>query len=144
MQEREADFTTHSGLEVDPVYGPPGAEVPGEYPYTRGPYGSMYRSKLWTMRMFAGFGTAPDTNRRFHDLLAAGGRLGRGLRDLFGDLARGLLQELEVQRALRREVLVHDRLRHAGALGDAFRQRDQPRRHAVVISEVQRARRLDA
>ena len=73
MQERGADFTTYSGLEVDPVYGPPGAEVPGEYPYTRGPYGSMYRSKLWTMRMFAGFGTAPDTNRRFHDLLAAGG-----------------------------------------------------------------------
>ena len=73
MQERDADFTTHSGLEVEPVYGPPGAEMPGEYPYTRGPYASMYRSKLWTMRMFAGFGTAPDTNRRFHDLLAAGG-----------------------------------------------------------------------
>ena len=49
------------------------AERPGEYPYTRGPYTDMYRSKLWTMRMFAGFGTAIDTNRRFHELLAAGG-----------------------------------------------------------------------
>ena len=56
-----------------PVYGPDDGEFPGEYPYTRGPYASMYRSKLWTMRMFAGFGTAVDTNRRFHDLLAAGG-----------------------------------------------------------------------
>src|SRR3954471_7675467 len=68
----ERDFTTYSGTEVDPVYGPPDAERPGDYPYTRGPYASMYRSKLWTMRMFAGFGTAPDTNRRFKDLLAAG------------------------------------------------------------------------
>src|SRR3954469_26072059 len=71
--ERDADFSTLSGRTVEPVYGPPDGEFPGEYPYTRGPYASMYRSKLWTMRMFAGFGTAPDTNRRFHDLLAAGG-----------------------------------------------------------------------
>ena len=55
-----------------PVYGPADGEYPGQYPYTRGPYASMYRSKLWTMRMFAGFGTALDTNRRFHELLAAG------------------------------------------------------------------------
>src|SRR3954466_1105622 len=68
----ERDFTTMSGVPVEPVYGPPDAERPGTYPYTRGPYASMYRSKLWTMRMFAGFGTAIDTNRRFHDLLAAG------------------------------------------------------------------------
>src|SRR5258708_30086883 len=61
-----------SGVPVDAVYGPPEAERPGEYPYTRGPYAEMYRSKLWTMRMFAGFGTAIDTNRRFHELLAAG------------------------------------------------------------------------
>jgi methylmalonyl-CoA mutase, N-terminal domain len=70
---RDADFTTMSGVPVEPVYGPPDGEYPGEYPYTRGPYATMYRSKLWTMRMFAGFGTAPDTNRRFHELLAAGG-----------------------------------------------------------------------
>ena len=50
--------TTMSGIELDAVYGPADAERPGEYPYTRGPYASMYRSKLWTMRMFAGFGTA--------------------------------------------------------------------------------------
>ena len=70
---READFSTMSGIPVDAAYGPADGEFPGEYPYTRGPYASMYRSKLWTMRMFAGFGTAIDTNRRFHDLLAAGG-----------------------------------------------------------------------
>jgi methylmalonyl-CoA mutase N-terminal domain/subunit len=69
---RDADFTTMSGVPVDAVYGPDDGEHPGQYPYTRGPYASMYRSKLWTMRMFAGFGTALDTNRRFHELLAAG------------------------------------------------------------------------
>ena len=70
---RKADFATMSGVPVDPVYGPDDGEFPGQYPYVRGPYASMYRSKPWTMRMFAGFGTAVDTNRRFHDLLAAGG-----------------------------------------------------------------------
>ncbi|MSW28646.1 MAG: hypothetical protein F2849_07980, partial [Actinobacteria bacterium] len=45
MDERRADFTTYSGLEVDPVYGPEDAERPGEFPYTRGPHASMYRSK---------------------------------------------------------------------------------------------------
>jgi methylmalonyl-CoA mutase N-terminal domain/subunit len=73
VAKRDADFETHSGVPVDAVYGPADGEFPGEWPYTRGPYASMYRSRLWTMRMFAGFGTAPDTNRRFHDLLAAGG-----------------------------------------------------------------------
>jgi methylmalonyl-CoA mutase N-terminal domain/subunit len=72
-KQRDADFTTMSGIPVAPVYGPDDGEFPGEWPYTRGPYASMYRSKLWTMRMFAGFGTAPDTNLRFRDLLAAGG-----------------------------------------------------------------------
>jgi methylmalonyl-CoA mutase N-terminal domain/subunit len=71
--KRDADFATLSGLPVEPVYGPDNGEFPGQFPYTRGPYASMYRSKLWTMRMFAGFGTAPDTNARFRDLLAAGG-----------------------------------------------------------------------
>jgi methylmalonyl-CoA mutase N-terminal domain/subunit len=73
MEQRDVDFETMSGVPVEPVYGPADGERPGEYPYTRGPYASMYRSKLWTMRMFAGFGTAVDTNRRFHELLAAGG-----------------------------------------------------------------------
>ncbi len=86
---RDVDFETMSGVPLEPVYGPsttgrteggdesPGAEDdaewPGVFPYTRGPYASMYRSKLWTMRMFAGFGTAEDTNARFRDLLRAGG-----------------------------------------------------------------------
>lgn len=77
---RDAEFTTLSGDTVDAVYGPlDGAEPPdtigwpGQYPYTRGPYASMYRSRLWTMRMFAGFGTPGDTNKRFHDILASGG-----------------------------------------------------------------------
>ncbi|MDP9072684.1 MAG: methylmalonyl-CoA mutase family protein [Actinomycetota bacterium] len=64
---------TISGLPLDAVYGPDDGEFPGQYPYTRGPYASMYRSKLWTMRMFAGFGTAADTNTRFKEILRAGG-----------------------------------------------------------------------
>jgi methylmalonyl-CoA mutase N-terminal domain/subunit len=62
-----------SGVPLSPVYGPDDGEFPGQYPYTRGPYASMYRSKLWTMRMFAGFGTAEDTNARFREILRAGG-----------------------------------------------------------------------
>src|SRR5436305_14303108 len=70
---RDADFETMSGIPLDPVYGPDGGEWPGVFPYTRGPYASMHRSKLWTMRMFAGFGTAEDTNGRFREILRAGG-----------------------------------------------------------------------
>jgi methylmalonyl-CoA mutase N-terminal domain/subunit len=70
---RDADFETMSGVPLEPAYGDPGGEWPGVHPYTRGAHASMYRSKLWTMRMFAGFGTAEDTNARFHDLLRAGG-----------------------------------------------------------------------
>ena len=70
---REGDFSTMSGLPLEPVYGPAEAEHPGDFPYTRGPYASMYRSKLWTMRMFAGFGTADDTNVRFKEILRSGG-----------------------------------------------------------------------
>src|SRR6202044_1907358 len=62
-----------SGVPLEPVYGPDDAEFPGQWPYTRGPYASMYRSKLWTMRQFAGFGTAQDTNARFKELLRSGG-----------------------------------------------------------------------
>lgn len=68
---RDGPFETMSGVPVDPVYGAP--PLPGQYPFTRGPHASMYRSRLWTMRMFAGFGTAHDTNARFRELLAAGG-----------------------------------------------------------------------
>jgi methylmalonyl-CoA mutase, N-terminal domain len=70
---RDAQFETLGQVPLEPVYGPDASEFPGQYPYTRGPYASMYRSKLWTMRQFAGFGTAEDTNKRFRDLLGAGG-----------------------------------------------------------------------
>src|SRR6185436_12484959 len=70
---RDADFETMSGVPVLGVYGPDGGEFPGQFPYTRGPYASMYRSKLWTMRMFAGFGTADDTNWRFKEIIRSGG-----------------------------------------------------------------------
>jgi methylmalonyl-CoA mutase N-terminal domain/subunit len=70
---RTERFQTMSGIPLEPVYGPEDGEHPGQFPYTRGPYASMYRSKLWTMRMFAGFGTAIDTNQRFKDIIRAGG-----------------------------------------------------------------------
>jgi methylmalonyl-CoA mutase N-terminal domain/subunit len=71
--QRAARFETMSGVPLEPVYGPDDAELPGQFPYTRGPYASMYRSRLWTMRQFAGFGSAADTNERFKELLRAGG-----------------------------------------------------------------------
>src|SRR4051812_18146011 len=79
---RPADFTTLSGMAVDPVYGPPdGTDVPGferigwpgEYPYTRGLYPTGYRGRTWTIRQFAGFGNARQTNERYRMILAAGG-----------------------------------------------------------------------
>jgi methylmalonyl-CoA mutase N-terminal domain/subunit len=77
---RKEQFTTLSGQEKQPLYLPkePDEEyferigLPGQYPFTRGPYPSMYRGRLWTMRMFAGFGTPEDTNNRFKYLLKAG------------------------------------------------------------------------
>jgi methylmalonyl-CoA mutase N-terminal domain/subunit len=76
--EREAPFTTLSGVPVKPLYTeadlPPREDigVPGGYPFTRGVYPSMYRGRLWTMRQFAGFGTAEETNERFRYLLDHG------------------------------------------------------------------------
>ncbi|MGH3993047.1 MAG: methylmalonyl-CoA mutase family protein, partial [Pseudonocardiaceae bacterium] len=77
--QREALFSTLSGERVEPLYGPedvgPFGErigFPGEFPFTRGVYPSMYRSRLWTMRQFAGFGTAEETNERFRYLLDHG------------------------------------------------------------------------
>jgi isobutyryl-CoA mutase large subunit len=81
-RKRDADFTTLSGTPVEPVYGPPpGADVPGferigwpgEYPYTRGLYPTGYRGRTWTIRQFAGFGNAQQTNERYKMILAAGG-----------------------------------------------------------------------
>ncbi len=80
LEEREAEFSTMSGHPIEPLYGPELAPTdpeetigrPGEYPFTRGPYESMYRGRLWTMRQFAGFGTVEETNERFHYLLDHG------------------------------------------------------------------------
>jgi methylmalonyl-CoA mutase, N-terminal domain len=80
FKQREGEFSTISGKEIEPLYSEadldPGLEervgAPGEYPFTRGPYPSMYRGRLWTMRQFAGFGTVEETNERFHYLLDHG------------------------------------------------------------------------
>jgi methylmalonyl-CoA mutase N-terminal domain/subunit len=79
--ERDALFSTISGHEVEPLYTEEDLEAwdaerdlgfPGEFPYTRGIYPSMYRGRLWTMRQFAGYGTVEETNRRFRYLLDHG------------------------------------------------------------------------
>src|SRR5687768_1976009 len=79
--QRDIDFTTTSSMDVEPLYTPLDVAdidpiedigVPGEYPYTRGVYDSMYRTRLWTMRQFAGFATAEETNQRYHFLLEHG------------------------------------------------------------------------
>jgi isobutyryl-CoA mutase large subunit len=81
-QVRDVDFTTISGLEVDPVYGPDDEDAdqrmerigwPGEFPFTRGLYPSGYRGRPWTIRQFAGYGNAQQTNERYKMILAAGG-----------------------------------------------------------------------
>ncbi|HSV65082.1 MAG TPA: methylmalonyl-CoA mutase family protein [Mycobacteriales bacterium] len=79
---RTADFTTLSGTEVEPVYGPPPGQAvpgferigwPGEFPFTRGLYPTGYRGRTWTIRQFAGFGNAQQTNERYKMILANGG-----------------------------------------------------------------------
>ena len=80
-REEPVTTDTEGDEQSDHVYGPGALEgwdassalgEPGEYPFTRGPYSSMYRGRMWTMRQYAGFGTAEETNRRFRDLLDAG------------------------------------------------------------------------
>ncbi|HWR48850.1 MAG TPA: methylmalonyl-CoA mutase family protein, partial [Pseudonocardiaceae bacterium] len=81
-QLRDADFTTLSGGEVDPVYGPREGDTvegferigwPGEYPFTRGVHSTGYRGRTWTIRQFAGFGNAQQTNERYQQILRNGG-----------------------------------------------------------------------
>lgn len=81
-RKREADFTTLSGDPVNAAYGPrPGDTYdgferigwPGEYPFTRGLYPTGYRGRTWTIRQFAGFGNAEQTNERYKMILANGG-----------------------------------------------------------------------
>jgi methylmalonyl-CoA mutase, N-terminal domain len=80
-RDSETPRRTTSGIEIEPVYDASHLEGwdpsealghPGAFPYTRGPHPTMYRGRLWTMRQYAGFGTAEATNERFHSLLAAG------------------------------------------------------------------------
>lgn len=79
--ERQGQFETTSGIEIDTFYGPEDISsfdysrelgYPGEYPYTRGLQPNMYRGRIWTIRQYAGFGTAEDTNERYKKLLAEG------------------------------------------------------------------------
>ncbi len=78
--KRLPSFASVSGNEIDPLYTPADLSgdyleklgLPGSFPFTRGPYATMYRTRLWTMRQFAGFATAEDTNRRYKYLLANG------------------------------------------------------------------------
>jgi len=79
FKERKSSFQTDSGIEIDRFYLPDEnfdyiekLGFPGEYPFTRGVYPTMYRGRLWTMRQYAGFGTAEETNKRFKYLLEHG------------------------------------------------------------------------
>lgn len=80
-KERDFEFTTVSGKEIKPLYTPDDIteldykrdlSYPGEYPFTRGVYNSMYRGRIWTMRLFSGFGTAKQTNERYKFLIERG------------------------------------------------------------------------
>ncbi len=79
-EERDIEFSTMSGVPIKPLYTPEDVEgdfeekigYPGEYPYTRGVYPNMYRGRLWTVRQFAGFGSATETNERFKYLIENG------------------------------------------------------------------------
>jgi methylmalonyl-CoA mutase N-terminal domain/subunit len=79
-EERDVEFSTMSGVPIKPLYTPDDIEgdfdekigYPGEYPYTRGVYPNMYRGRLWTIRQFAGYGSAEDTNKRFKYLIENG------------------------------------------------------------------------
>src|SRR5690625_1810227 len=80
--ERKEKFMNHSDIEIDRLYLPKEEETktdyvekigfPGQYPYTRGIQPSMYRNRFWTMRQYAGFGSAKETNKRFRYLLEQG------------------------------------------------------------------------
>ena len=79
MGDEPSSRTTDSGIEIEPIYEPHRGEVaadrvgePGSFPFTRGVYPEMYRGRLWTMRQYAGMGSADETNRRFRYLLDHG------------------------------------------------------------------------
>ncbi|HEX8110405.1 MAG TPA: methylmalonyl-CoA mutase family protein, partial [Kofleriaceae bacterium] len=76
---RKTRFATDADIEIQGTYGPASAPAepsspPGQFPFTRGVQETMYRGQLWTMRQYAGFGTAAESNRRYKYLLAQGGK----------------------------------------------------------------------
>src|SRR5687767_2985448 len=83
LPERKPDFRNTSGIDLQRLYTPEDLRqfdyqedlgFPGEFPYTRGVHASMYRGRLWTMRLFAGYGTGEDTNLRYKYLLSQGNK----------------------------------------------------------------------
>ena len=74
LKERKEQFLTDSGIEIKSTYSPVNQSIedPGEFPFTRGVHAGMYRSRLWTMRQYAGFSTAEESNKRYHYLLQQG------------------------------------------------------------------------
>src|SRR5438445_230522 len=119
--EREGEvFSTISGVENEPLYTPDNVDLdyerdlgyPGVHPFTRGVYPSMYRGRLWTMRQFAGFGTAAETNERFRYLLDHG-QTGLSTGAGAGVHAR---RRLRLRRRLRRARPRRGRLRAAALL----------------------------
>jgi len=134
--ERKDRFATVSNHEVDRLYTPEDVSeldyledlgFPGEEPYTRGPYPTMYRGRTWTMRQFAGFGTAEETNERFHYLIDEGQTglsVAFDMPSLMGLDSDDPMSEGEIGRGGRR--------RHAPGHGDPLR-RDRPRGHLDVL-----------
>ena len=140
--ERDALFTTISGEPVKPLYteedladNDPERDIgyPGEYPFTRGVYPSMYRGRLWTMRQFAGFGTAEETNERFRYLLDHGQT---GLSTAF-DMPTLMGHDSDNAALARRGRARGRRDRHARRHGDAVRR--HPARRGHDLDDDQRA-----
>ncbi len=72
MSQSKKEFRTDSGISIPPFLAVPSGEEPGKYPFTRGPYQSMYRGRFWTMRQYAGFASAEESNKRYRFLLSRG------------------------------------------------------------------------
>ena len=109
---REQPPTTVSSVSIDPLYTPetlngfdPDADLgyPGQYPFTRGVHATMYRSRLWTMRQFAGFGSARQTNERFRFLLEKGQT---GLSTAFDAVEKDQVAKLKGIKAQRDDAVV--------------------------------------
>ena len=131
--ERPTSFTTLSGEPIQPLYteadvpAPEAIGLPGEFPFTRGVYPSMYRGRLWTMRQFAGFGTAEETNERFRYLLDHGQT---GLSTAF-DMPTPDGLRLRSRALARRGRPRGRRRRLARRHGDAVRRHRPRRRHRL-------------